>query len=149
MTLKELREMTETKYKEMIKMKCNELAYKYLMSRKGSKGKEIQYAKIEMAQYLQPNDQLQISEQKKIFEMRNKMTNIPANFPRTTKFENKCICEHNENMEHIFYCTKLNNTEIRVKYENVYQENINKMKTILHRFKKNMQSLKAKKIEKN
>ena len=40
--------------------------------------------------------------------------------------------------EHIFYCTKLNNTEIRVEYENIYQENINNMITILNRFKENM-----------
>ena len=54
--LKEIREMTETKYKEMIKMKCDKLAYKYLKRRKRSKGKEIQYTKIEMVKYLKPNE---------------------------------------------------------------------------------------------
>ena len=56
MSFKEIKEMEEFKCKEMIKMKCNELAYKYLMNRRGSKGKEIEYKSIQMPQYLQPNN---------------------------------------------------------------------------------------------
>ena len=138
MTLQEIREMSKTKYKEMIKFKCDELAYKYLTSRKGSKGKEIDYSRIEMSQYLQPNDILKISEQKQIFEIRNKMTNISANYPGKMKNEHKCFCGQAENMEHIYYCSRLNNTEIKIEYVNIYKGNISNMKTILERFKENM-----------
>ena len=72
------------------------------MNKRGSKGKEIEYARTQMAQYLLPNDQLEVKEQRKIFEMRNKMTNIPDNF--STKSEIKCICGKIEKMEHIYNC---------------------------------------------
>ena len=42
-----------------------------------------------MSQYLQPNDFLKISEQKQIFEIRNKMTNISASYPGKLKTEHK------------------------------------------------------------
>ena len=128
--------MDEYKYKEMIKMKCNELAYKYLMNRRGSKGKEIEYKSIQMSQYLQPNNVLEISEQKKIFEVRNKMTIIPANFSGSK--ENKCVCLQKENMEHIYHCRKLNANDMEVKYENIYKGNVENMKFILNRFFENM-----------
>ena len=66
----------------MIRKKCIELGFNYLMNKRGSKGKEIEYDKIGMAQYLQPNNQLEVKEQRKIFEIRNRMTNIPNNFSR-------------------------------------------------------------------
>ena len=138
MTLKEIKDMTKIKYKESIRSKCNELAYKYLMKRKGSKGKEIMYTRIEMSQYLQPNDTLEIEEQKKIFEIRNKMTNIPANFSGTNRNERKCVCEEPENMEHIYCCKKLNTTDIRTEYENIYKGNVKNMKIILNRFEENL-----------
>ena len=43
MSLKEIKEMEKSKYKELIKSKCNELAYRYLLNKRGSKGKEIDY----------------------------------------------------------------------------------------------------------
>ena len=35
-------------------------------------------------------------------------------------------------------CTKMNNTEIKIEYANIYKGNIRSMKTILERFKENM-----------
>ena len=138
LTLKEIKDMTGSKYREIIRLKCNELAYNYLMKRKGSKGKEIVYTRIQMSSYLQPNYELEIDEQKKIFEMRNKMTFIPANYPGKNKNEKKCVCEQLENMDHIYLCTKLNTTEIKVQYDEIYNGNIKNMKMILKRFEENM-----------
>ena len=43
------------------------------------KGKEIQYKKIEMAEYLQPmNKELTIENKRRIFEIRNMMVDIPS-----------------------------------------------------------------------
>ena len=92
MSIKEIIEMTTKKYKEMIKSKCNELAFKYLMNKRGIKGKEIEYRKIQMSQYLLPNAQLEIQDQKKIFEIRNRMTNISENYSKQSQNEMKCIC---------------------------------------------------------
>ena len=55
-----------------------------------------------MSQYLQPNDFLKISEQKQIFEIRNKMTNISASYPGKLKTEHKWLCGQTENMERIY-----------------------------------------------
>ena len=137
LSLSEIREMHEKRYKEMIRKKCTEFAFKYLISKRGKKGKEIEYRNIEMAQYLLPNNQLNIKEQTKIFEMRNKMTNIPSNFTKK-ETENKCKCGENESMEHIYSCKTLNRKEIETKYENVYRGNVNNLKKIVQRFEETM-----------
>ena len=138
MSLKEIKEMEKSKYKELIKSKCNELAFRYLSNKRGSKGKEIDYKSIKMSQYLQPNNELEISEQKKIFEIRNKMTNIPANFSGSNKNKIKCVCQEFENMEHIYQCKKLNTNEINVEYQNIYKVNLENMKSVMKRFAENM-----------
>ena len=113
-----------------------ELAYRYLMNKRGSKGKEINYDKMKMAQYLLPNNQLEVKEQQKFFEIRNKMTNIPNNFSR--KNDNKCLCGQIENMEHVYNCKFLNGEEANIKYEKIYQENVDDLKIVLKRFEQNM-----------
>ena len=72
-----------------------------------------------MSQYLLPNNQLEIQDQKKIFEMRNRMTIIPENYPSKYKEKSNCICGEKETMEHIYICKELNKTEMKVKYENI------------------------------
>ena len=42
-----------------------------------------------MSQYLLPNNQLNIEEQKKVFELRNRMTNIPENYPKQNQRKKK------------------------------------------------------------
>ena len=54
------------------------------------------------------------------------------------KNEHKCFCGQAENMEHIYYCSRLNNTEIKIEYVNIYKGDISNIKTILERFKENM-----------
>lgn len=50
------------------------------MGRRGSKGIEIEYSSLKMADYLLPNDDLTITEQRRIFSIRNRMINIENNF---------------------------------------------------------------------
>ena len=137
-TLKDIKEMTAKQYKEIIKAKCNELAFRYLMNKRRTKGKEIEYTKIQMSQYLLPNNHLEIEEQKQVFEIRNKMTNITVNYSSNGKKEEICICGEIETMDHIYNSKKLNKTELNEKYENIYRENVKNMKTILSRFKLSM-----------
>ena len=92
-----------------------------------------------MSQYLQPNNELDINEKKKIFEIRNRMTNIPANYPGTKQNITKCNCGKLENMEHIYYCEKLNKTEKMIEYEHIYKDNIENMKIVLKRMEENME----------
>ena len=69
-----------------------------------------------------------------MFEIRNRMTNIPGNYGNQKEFE----CGEIENMEHIYKCKYLNGNEILVEYENINKENVRNVKTILNRFEKNM-----------
>ena len=128
--------MNENEYRNLIRKKCIELGFNYLMNKRGSKGKEIEYDKIGMAQYLQPNNQLEVKEQRKIFEIRNRMTNIPNNFSR--KNDVKCLCGQTEDMEHVYNCKILSSEEVNVKYEKIFEENVDNLKTILKRFEQNM-----------
>ena len=46
-------------------------------------GKEIVYECLEMSEYLKPtNNQLEIIGKQEMFEVRNRMTDIPDNFPK-------------------------------------------------------------------
>ena len=40
------------------------------MKKKGKKGKEINYPEIQMSEYLLPNDELSVDEQRNIFEIK-------------------------------------------------------------------------------
>ena len=47
------------------------------MKKRGKKGMQIIYQEIKMSEYLLPNEQLSIDDQRNIFGVRNKMTDIP------------------------------------------------------------------------
>ena len=80
LSFSDIKEMTESRYKDIIRTKCSEYALKYLMNKRGFKGSEINITEIRMAEYLLPNDNLTIEEQRTIFSSRNRMVNdIPAN----------------------------------------------------------------------
>ena len=61
-----------------------------------------------MSEYLLPNDELSVDEQRNIFEMRNKMSHIPSNFSSENENTYECVCGEKENMEHIYKCRYLN-----------------------------------------
>ena len=77
------------------------------MKRRGSKGAEIEYPRIEMAEYLLPNDEFTIEDQRNLFSMRNRMVDIPSNFVSSEKNESKCLHEEKENMRHIYSCKQV------------------------------------------
>ena len=59
------------------------MAFEYLTSRRGSKGQEIEYTELKMAEYLLPNhEKITTKEQRNILEIRNRMVPIPSNFPK-------------------------------------------------------------------
>ena len=71
-----------------MKQKINEKALKYLIEKKGKKGTEINNLNIQMASYLLPNNEgVSVTDKRNIFAMRNRMTDIPANFPKRDKIE--------------------------------------------------------------
>ena len=92
-----------------------------------------------MADYLQPYNKLSIEEKRKIFGMRNKMTNIQNNFSNGAE-KTKCVCGEDEEMAHIYECKKLNSSNmIQIQYEEIYRNNPVKQSEILKIFEKNLE----------
>ena len=111
----------------------------YLTNKQGIKGHEIKYSDLQMSDYLLPNSQdMTINVKRKIFAMRNMMTNIPANFS-SSKIIHKCVCGDNEEMKHIYTtCSMLNSEKPMVEYENINSNKIKMMKEVNKRFEVNL-----------
>ena len=138
--MEEMKNMKEAKFRKLLKEKIRIRALEYLTEKTKSKGKEIKNEKLHMADYLLPfSKNLTMIEKQEVFAMRTKMTNIPSNL-KATKELNKCICDQPENMSHIYACEKLNSEKITTKYENIYGDNIENIKKVYERFRRNMKT---------
>ena len=123
-----------------MKQKINEKALKYLIEKKGKKGTEINNLNIQMASYLLPNNEgVSVTDKRNIFAMRNRMTDIPANFPTKDKIEN-CICGKTEDMEHIYSCKSLNSETTSQPYELIFTGNIVQQILVYKRFEQNLET---------
>ena len=139
LSVSDIKGMTENRYKDIIRTKCSAYALKYLMNKRGSKGSEINFTEIEMAEYLLPNDNLTIEEQRTIFSIRNRMVNdIPANFSSKKENTAKCTCGESEDMEHVYNCKYLNIEEPAEEYLKIFSGNTREQKTVLQRFEMNL-----------
>ena len=135
-SLEEIKAMKKNQYKTTINKKIREIAFKYLLEKQRSKGKNIIYEEFCMADYLLPNDNLNnIEDQRYLFSIRNRMINIPSNFGK----EAKCICGEIENMLHIYNCRKLNKGENLINFEKIYNGKLTEQVTILKKFRNNME----------
>ena len=88
----------------MVSTRIEKTALAYYKNRQGQKGGEIVYSAIELSEYLSPTTDLNISEKRYLFEMKNRMIRITANFPSKQKLES-CPCGETENMEHVYTCS--------------------------------------------
>ena len=61
--------MTKGKFNRILKERISEYALKYLTGKQVKKGKEITYNKIEMAEYLLPDNCLTIDNNRQIFNL--------------------------------------------------------------------------------
>ena len=103
--------MTHSKFIGKIKLQIQQHALKYLLEQRKIKGKEIEYQKLEMADYLTPlNRKMNIENNRMMFSVRNRMVDIKSNF-KEGKMEIKCLCGQKEIMEHIWNCELVNDEE--------------------------------------
>ena len=136
-TLEEIKSMSAYKFKNLLKSKIEIKALEYLERKRGSKGQEIVYRKLEMSEYLLPfNSKLNIEEKRRLFEMRNKMSRIPIHFGNK---EAKCLCGEEENMPHIYSCKLINNTKPNIDYNEIYNGNFKNQIKILRRMDNNLE----------
>ena len=134
--------MKKSQLKSLLKQKISKKALEYLLSKRGSKGCEISYSNIQMANYLCPNEsRLSISDKKEIFSIRNRMVNIFGNF-HYKNYQTMCKegCIQEETMEHIYYCEKMNNTENHIKYDGIYNNNLKNIIQIFNIMKENLKT---------
>ena len=130
--------MAKDSFINLIKARIAEMAFKYLIDKRRSKGKEIHYEKLEMADYLMPyNSKLSIEDKRKLFSIRNRMTEIGNNFGQK---ENCINCQKNENSEHIYSCKFLNKQENEIPYERIYNGNITEQIKVMKIFEQNMET---------
>ena len=140
LTLDEIRTISKYTYKALIKKSIHNKAFEYLIAKRRSKGQEIEYRELKMAEYLTPGcEKLTITEQRNIFAIRNRMVDIPTNFTKDQKSE-KCACGLFESMKHIYECKLWNQKEnIEVEYEEIFNENILKQLKVSKLFFQNLE----------
>ena len=124
-SLEEIRNMTHSQYLKRIKSQILKNAFEYLIKRRKSKGKEIEYTQLEMSEYLLPiNKKLTIEKKREMFSVRNRMINIESNF-KNGKQTPKCVCQREENMEHIWNCQLLKSKgENNGNFEQLFKGNL-------------------------
>ena len=82
LSIEEIKSLKKNKFGKLLQESIRKKALQYLVEKQGRKGKEIKYLSLKMAEYLLPNSEiLTISEQRKIFAIRNRMILIENNFP--------------------------------------------------------------------
>ena len=124
-----------SQYLKRIKSQILQNAFGYLNKRRKRKGKEIEYTQLEMAEYLLPiNKKLTIEKKREMFSVRNRMINIESNF-KNRKQTPKCLCQKEENMEHIWNCKlfKVNGENIG-KFEQIFKGNLKEQIEIFEQF---------------
>ena len=139
-SFEEIRFMSKNQLTKILKEKQGKNALKYLVDKQGTKGKDIQYSRIEMSEYLLPyTESLTIEQKRSMFEIRNKMTNIPNNFPKS-KLKTKCSCGEIENMEHIYQCEnyRLDQEKPKLEYKKIYSGHIKEQIEVFQEMKECM-----------
>ena len=105
---KQIKDMAKNKFKILVKEKCNQAAFAYLIEKQksGSKGREIKYSCLETADYLLPQARISIKDQREIFSIRSRTNPLGANMGKIEYCETKCgeILTNS----HIFQCCVLN-----------------------------------------
>ena len=131
-TFEEIPCMKKPLYQKLVNDKVMSSAFKYLLSKVKSEGKEIEYKNIFQCQgYLLPNTFLTLTEQRAVFSYRTRMNKLKYNFPGTN--ENKiCECGTEMTNQHLYECSKLNRNKKTVSYVKIFETRLCEMKSILN-----------------
>ena len=140
LSMEEIKLMSKYKFATMLKSKIQKNALTYLTEKQGKKGKEIKYTCLEMEEYLKPiNNSLSIDLKRDLFAVKNRMIDIPYNFPRSEK-RTLCVCGEKEDMQHIYNCELLNKEkQEKLPYDRIYNGNLKQQIEIFKIFKQNLE----------
>ena len=81
---------------------------------------------------------LTVSEQRYIFNVRNRMIYLPENFPLKQKTTN-CACGDVEDMRHVYICKYWNTEKEEIEYDRIFTDNISQLAKVYKRFQQNYQ----------
>ena len=127
----------------IVKLKCTETAYEYLVNKQinGSKGREIHYSCMSMADYLLPQAGICLEDQYELFSIRCRTNTMGANrgivemcFTQCGEILNNC---------HIYKCKILNENEQDYDIDKVLNDCIEEKKKQLKKWRENMKKLKC------
>ena len=128
-SFEEIKSMKMNYFMRIVKNHAKEAAFKYLLSKIKSKGKEIDYGReLKCQKYLLPNRILTWDEQVDIFSYRSRMNDLKYNFGG----EDNCICGSILENEHMFKCEALTKGSQRnMEYKNIFNGSIKEQKYIV------------------
>ena len=109
MKIENIQNMSRIQFRKLTKIRCEEATFSDLIlkKKKGSKGRKLEHgAKLEMSDYLCPNDQLTVDDQRLIFQIRSQSNPLPANRGDPQPCSRGCG-EIQDNC-HIIQCSMLN-----------------------------------------
>ena len=149
-TLDDIKVMSEQQYVTILNNRTRENALKYLKDKQRSKGKNIHYEEIQMAEYLLPiNTKLSIEQKQKMFALKNRMVELPENFPGR-KMDDKCFCNKPKTTLHIYQCENLNDGNApQLDYEFIHNGNLKKQVRIFEKFDENLKKCEQRIKERN
>ena len=143
-SLDEIKSLTKTQFNRKLRESVKVKALEYLLQKRGSKGQEIEYMELKMAEYLMPNiENISITDRRKIFEIRNRMLPIASNFP-LGKVEEKC-CGEIEDTKHIYICEKWSEKSDKLSFEMIFSDKMPELTKVYKQYNvnlKNRESLK-------
>jgi hypothetical protein len=147
LTFEEIQSLSNIKFNRMIKEAIKVKAFEYLTKKRGSKGLEIEYSELKMAEYLMPNfENHSIDNKRKIFEIRNRMLPISSNFPSSNEDQN-CWCGEYENTKHIYICKYWCNESEKTKFEMIYSDDMPQLSKVYKQYEMNLKVRENYKIE--
>ena len=137
LNINEIQEMKSSIFKKLVKRQMHTIAFKELIDIKNSKqkGKYIQYEGLQMADYLQPEAELNLTEKLELFALRTEMNFNPFNFGNKICCEKGCKEEQSNN--HIFDCLKGNNQETELKFEDILNGTLKQKMLTFRKFQEN------------
>ena len=146
-TFEDIKFMKINKFRQIVKQKIEKAALKYLTSKQGQKGGELEYTELEMSEYLQPNNSgLSIQQKRDMFAVMNRMVRINANF-HTKNEVDICLCRSTENMQHIYSCELLNSEKVDLSYNCLYNGTLQQQLKVFKRFQNNYETLEQMKTD--
>ena len=135
----EVQNMDTNRFKNLVKEKCIQAAFAYLneKQKKGSKGREIKYTSLEMADYLLPQAHMSLKDQRELFSVRCHTNDLGANRGIMEYCETEC--GEILNNSHIFQCRISNTKEEKWDLDKVLNGYIIEMKRHLQTWRNNME----------